>query len=88
MSFKDGFIDGLKDNVGPWDLNTLHPDSTDEELDDSSDENDCGIISREVQDSLLYTSSSNSSQDTDTSTQAALMSLYNSSSDNEVDSDC
>ena len=30
MSFKGGFIDGLKDNVGPWDLNTLHPDSTDE----------------------------------------------------------
>ena len=87
-SFKGGFVDGLRDEFGPWDRQSLQQDPSEEDSydDDSSDANDCGIISREIHDSLLY-ESSDSSEDSDSSLKDALICLHNSSSEGSSDDD-
>merc|ERR1712074_266731 len=72
LGYKGGFVEGLKNKIGPFDPRTLRQDSSPESevYGQSSDEDESGVISRHVQDSLLYTSntsgsSSSSSDDED-----------------------
>ena len=87
LGYKGGFVEGLKNKIGPFDPRTLRQDSSQESevYEQTSDEDKSGIISRHVQDSLLYTSNtsgSSSDEDSDHSLKGALISLYNSTSDN------
>ena len=55
LGYKGGFVEGLKNKIGPFDPRTLRQDSSPESevYGQSSDEDESGLISRHVQDSLL-----------------------------------
>ena len=51
LGYKGGFVEGLKNKIGPFDKDTLQHQQDSQERDvyeESSDESECGIISREV----------------------------------------
>merc|ERR1712105_530391 len=87
LGYKGGFVEGLKNKIGPFDPRTLRQDSSPESevYGQTSDEDESGVISRHVQDSLLYTSNTSGSSDDedsdDRSLKGALILLYNSNSD-------
>ena len=93
LGYKGGFVEGLKNKIGPFDQRTLQQDSPESEVyEQNSDEDETGLISSHVQDSLLYTSndsgSSTSSEGQDSevddhSLKQALISLYNDGEEEE-----
>ena len=93
LGYKGGFVEGLKNKIGPFDPRTLRQDSSPESevYGQSSDEDESGVISRHVQDLLLYTSNTSGSSDDedsdDHSLKEALISLYNSNSSDSSSAD-
>ena len=99
LGYKGGFVEGLKNKIGPFDQLTLQQDSPESEVyDQNSDEDETGLISSHMQDALLYTSddsggSSTSSEGQDSKVEddhalkQALISLYNDGEEEETGDD-